>query len=45
MKNSYISGIGKVGDEIKLLLNCESLFRQNEVDMLSEIEIINFVGG
>ncbi len=38
VQNSYISGIGKVGDEIKLLLDCESLFRQDEVDMINEIK-------
>lgn len=38
VKNSYISGIGKVGDEIKLLLDCESLFREDEVDMLNKIK-------
>jgi purine-binding chemotaxis protein CheW len=37
VQNSYISGIGKVGDEIKLLLDCESLFRQDEVEALSGI--------
>jgi purine-binding chemotaxis protein CheW len=38
IQNTYISGIGKVGDEIKLLLDCESLFRQDEVETLNEIK-------
>jgi purine-binding chemotaxis protein CheW len=38
VQNTYISGIGKAGDEIKLLLDCESLFREDEVDIINEIE-------
>ncbi len=29
--NAYLMGIGKVGDEVKLLLNCEKLFLENEL--------------
>ncbi len=30
----YLSGIGKIGNEVKLLLDCESLFVGAEADML-----------
>jgi len=38
VQNSYISGIGKVGDEIKLLLDCEKLFMEEEMQIINEIE-------
>jgi purine-binding chemotaxis protein CheW len=31
MSNAYLMGIGKVGDEVKLLLDCEKLFLENEL--------------
>lgn len=30
--NKYINGIGKVGNEVKLLLNCDKLLYDDEVD-------------
>jgi len=32
----YLSGIGKVGDEVKLLLDCKALFDHTEADMLRD---------
>jgi len=37
VKNRYISGIGKVGEEIKLLLDCEELFREEEAGETGEM--------
>ena len=34
----YLSGIGKVGKEVKLLLDCEKLFQQEEVDYSGDIK-------
>lgn len=31
VQNSYLKGIGKVGDQVKLLLDCELLFTDNDV--------------
>jgi Chemotaxis signal transduction protein len=31
----YISGIGKVGNDVKLLLNCDTLLNDNEIEQLS----------
>ena len=36
--NRYISGIGKVGNEVKLLLNCSKLLSDNEVEGLGNIQ-------
>ncbi len=33
----YLEGIGKVGKEVKLLLDCEALFSSEETDQLAEI--------
>lgn len=35
--NKYIKGIGKVGDEVKLLLDCNKLLNDDECDNLSKI--------
>lgn len=32
--NKYIKGIGKVGEEVKLLLDCDKLLNEQEVDQL-----------
>ncbi len=34
----YISGIGKVQSEVKLLIDCEKLFDNNEVNSIENIE-------
>ncbi len=39
VQNKYIKGIGRVGDRIKLLLDCEKLFLENELQAISEINI------
>ncbi len=36
--NRYIKGIGKVGNEVKLLLECERLLSKDEVELLETIE-------
>jgi purine-binding chemotaxis protein CheW len=38
IQNRYINGIGKVGSEVKLLLDCERLFREEEAQLMSEIK-------
>jgi purine-binding chemotaxis protein CheW len=35
--NRYIKNIGKVGNDVKLLLDCEKLLTENELEDLSEI--------
>ena len=35
--HKYINGIGKVGNNVKLLLNCEKLLNYDEVESLSNI--------
>lgn len=35
--NRYIKNIGKVGNDVKLLLNCEKLFTENEMNEISEM--------
>jgi purine-binding chemotaxis protein CheW len=35
--NRYIKGIGKVGNEVKLLLNCEKLLTEDELDGISQV--------
>ena len=35
--NKYISGIGKVGIEVKLILDCEKLMSEEDVENLSKI--------
>lgn len=36
-QNRYIKGIGKVGNDVKLLLNCEKLFSEDELEDLKGI--------
>ena len=36
--NTYIKGIGKVDEQVKLLLDCEELFSDNEAETLSQIK-------
>ena len=36
--NRYIKGIGKVGNEVKLLLDCGKLLSDNEVEQLENIQ-------
>lgn len=36
-KQKYIYGIGKVGNDVKLLLDCEKLLLEDEVGELSDI--------
>ena len=36
MQNRYINKIGKVGTEVKLLLDCEKLLTEDELDNLSD---------
>ncbi len=35
--NKYIKNIGKVGDDVKLLLDCEKMLTDEEINNLSEI--------
>jgi purine-binding chemotaxis protein CheW len=35
--NRYIKKIGKVGNEVKLLLDCEKLLTENDMDDLNEV--------
>lgn len=37
MQNRYISGIGKTGGNVKLLLDCEQLFKADEVQVLLNV--------
>ena len=36
--NRYIKGIGKVGNEVKLILDCEKLISENEAEELLNIQ-------
>lgn len=36
LNNKYIKNIGKVGNDVKLLLDCEKLINEEEMDSLSE---------
>lgn len=36
-KNRYIKGIGKVGNDVKLLLDCNKLLKDEEIDELNKI--------
>lgn len=38
--NKYIKGIGKVGSEVKLLLDCEKLLNEQETGSISQISEI-----
>jgi len=35
--NRYVRGIGKVGNEVKLLLDCDKLLNDDELDKIAEI--------
>ena len=35
--NQYIKGIGKVGSDVKLLLDCDKLLTYNEISSLAEV--------
>jgi purine-binding chemotaxis protein CheW len=37
ISNRYIKSIGKVGSEVKLLLDCEKLLTHHEVEMISNL--------
>nr|WP_319487213.1 chemotaxis protein CheW [uncultured Caproiciproducens sp.] len=37
-RNRFIKGIGKVGDAVQLLLDCEQIFKEDEVEILNKIE-------
>lgn len=36
--NKFIKGIGKVGNEVKLLLDCNKLLSENEIEDIKKIE-------
>lgn len=36
-ENKYIKAIGKVGNEVKLILGCEELMNSNDVELISQI--------
>lgn len=38
VSNKYISGIGKIDNEVKLILDCDKLINYEDVDGLSNIE-------
>ena len=40
--NRYVRGIGKVGNEVKLLLDCDKLLNDEELDSLNTIEDIKY---
>ncbi|MCX7710410.1 MAG: chemotaxis protein CheW [Clostridia bacterium] len=35
--NRYIKGIGKVGDEVKLLIDCERILENEELEVISDM--------
>ncbi|RFZ80567.1 chemotaxis protein CheW [Lacrimispora amygdalina] len=37
VSNKYIQGIGKVGNEVKMLLNCDKLLNEQDVEYLATI--------
>lgn len=37
LNNRYIKGIGKVGSEVKLILDCDMLLNEEEVERLSDL--------
>lgn len=45
MKNKFVSGVGKVGDEVKLLLDPARLLRDEDLSIVSNIEDEIQVGG
>lgn len=36
LQNRYLAGIGKVGSDVKLLLSCERLFKDDEIEFIRE---------
>ncbi|MBZ9634328.1 chemotaxis protein CheW [Clostridium sp. FP1] len=40
--NRYVRGIGKVGNEVKLLLDCDKLLNDDELDSLNTIETTKY---
>lgn len=38
MENRYIKGIGKVGNNVKLILDCQKLMSDKDVESISQIE-------
>ena len=36
-QNRYIKGIGKVANEIKLLLNCDKLLKDEEIELVNQL--------
>lgn len=39
LQNRYLAGIGKVGNDVKLLLSCEKLFLEEELEIIMEKSI------
>lgn len=37
-QNRYIKGIGKVGNEVKLLLDCQKIISENEMESIEKIK-------
>ncbi|KZL90356.1 chemotaxis protein CheW [Clostridium magnum] len=37
LQNRYIKGIGKVGSDVKLILDCEELIEEDELENLNEV--------
>jgi purine-binding chemotaxis protein CheW len=37
-RNRFIKGIGKTGDAVQLLLDCEQLFKNEEVEIISQMK-------
>ena len=37
IQNRYIKGIGKVNDEVKLLLDCEKILKDDEIENINKI--------
>lgn len=36
-QNRYIKSIGRVGDQVKLILDCEKLLREDELEVLDQV--------
>lgn len=36
--HKYIKGIGKIGDDVKLILDCDKLLNDDDIAMLTEVE-------
>ena len=39
LQNRYLAGIGKVGNDVKLLLSCEKLFLDDELEIIKDKSI------